>query len=89
MLAIISNPNGKDRNTFLEKLEKKLKVTYAGRYKTNINRISSQYNTEEFSNVVSQFKLIISMENAKYDTGITKKIVQGMMAQTITIYWGF
>jgi hypothetical protein len=88
VLAIISNPNGKDRNTFLEKLEKKLKVTYAGRYKTNINRISSQYNTEEFSNVVSQFKFIISMENARYDTGITEKIVHGMMAQTIPIYWG-
>ena len=28
------------------------------------------------------------MENTKYDTGITEKINNGMLAQTIPIYWG-
>lgn len=88
-LVIISNPNGKDRNKFLEKLEKKMHVTYAGRYKNNIGGLLIwDYNSEKFANFVSQYKFIISMENTRYDTGITEKIVHGMIAETIPIYWG-
>jgi hypothetical protein len=38
-LVIISNPNGKVRNKFLSLLEKKMNVTYAGRYKNNIGHL--------------------------------------------------
>ena len=88
-LVIISNPNGKVRNKFLSLLEKKMNVTYAGRYKNNIgNLLPWDYNKPEFKNFVSQFKFIISMENTRYETGITEKIVHGMLAQTIPVYWG-
>ena len=64
-------------------------VTYAGRYKNNIGGLLIwDYNKPEFHNYVSQFKFIISMENTRYETGITEKITHGMLAQTIPIYWG-
>ena len=89
VLVVVSNPNGIHRNTFLSALEKKVNVTYAGRYKNNIGRLLPwDYNTDEFKNYVSQFKFIVSMENTRYDTGITEKITHGMLAQTIPIYWG-
>ena len=89
VLVVISNPNGKTRNKFLSKLEKKMHITYAGRYKNNIGGLLHwDYNKPEFHNFVSQFKFIISMENTKYETGITEKITHGMLAQTIPVYWG-
>ena len=33
-------------------------------------------------------KFIVSMENTKYETGITEKIVHGMLADTIPVDWG-
>ena len=89
VLVVISNPNGKERNAFLSKLEKKMHVTYAGRYKNNIGGLLKyDYNKPEFRKYVSQFKFIVSMENTRYETGITEKITHGMLAQTIPIYWG-
>ena len=89
VLVVISNPNGKERNRFLSALEKKMNVTYAGRYKNNIGGLLPfHYNDEKFKDYVSQFKFIVSMENTKYDTGITEKITHGMLAQTIPVYWG-
>lgn len=89
VLVVISNPNGKVRNKFLSLLEKKMNVTYAGRYKNNTGSLLPyDYNTKEFKEYVSQYKFIISMENTRYETGITEKIVHGMLAQTVPVYWG-
>tara|TARA_B110000261_G_C13061705_1_gene348463 strand:+ start:67 stop:1749 length:1683 start_codon:yes stop_codon:yes gene_type:complete len=88
-LVIISNPKGEIRNKFLNLLEKKMNVTYAGRYKNNTgNLLPYDYNTKEFKEYVSQYKFIISMENTRYETGITEKITHGMLAQTVSVYWG-
>lgn len=87
--VIISNPGGQMRNAFLNELEKNMNVCYAGRYRNNIGKtIQSDYNTREFLDFVGQFKFIVSMENSKKDTYITEKIVHGMLAHTIPIYWG-
>ena len=87
--VIISNPGGIVRNTFLNELEKVIKIDYAGNYKNNIGScIKPAYNTEEFLNFVGQYKFIISMENSKEDTYITEKIIHGLLANTIPIYWG-
>ena len=88
-LVIISNPGGSVRNKFLEKLDKHFKVCYGGRYKNNIGGlIASQYNSKEFIKIVSQFKFIISMENSREDTYITEKVIHGLLAKTIPVYWG-
>lgn len=87
--VIISNPRGEMRNSFLNALENNFNVTYAGSYKNNIGaNIPYAYNTPEFSNFVSNFKFIISMENSRNDTYITEKVVHGLLASTIPVYWG-
>jgi len=87
--VIISNPGGSIRNSFLQELEKKFTVTYAGAFKNNIGgQITSQYNSKEFIEFVSQFKFIVSMENSRNDTYISEKIIHGLLSNTIPIYWG-
>ena len=90
IVVFISNPNGSDRNFFLEKLEKEFNVDYAGSYKNNIifNEIEPFYNNENFYSFISQYKFIISMENSDFDTYITEKITHGFYAGNIPIYWG-
>jgi len=87
--VIISNPIGKERISFLNKLEKKFKVCYAGRYKNNIGgSLNPQYNSKEFHSFVNQFKFIISMENSREDTYITEKLINGLLSNIIPVYWG-
>lgn len=87
--VIISNPNGYVRNVFLTKLEEKFKITYAGSYKNNIGKtIPYSYNSNEFIHFISNFKFIISMENSRNDTYITEKIIHGLLANIIPVYWG-
>jgi hypothetical protein len=88
ILAIISNSNGKERNFFLEQLEKVIPIDYAGSYKTNVPKIEEMYNTPEFIEKVSQYKFIVTMENSRGQTYITEKILHGFHAGTIPIYWG-
>jgi hypothetical protein len=52
--VVVSNPKGLVRNKFLNKLEKVMRVDYAGGYKNNI----------------------------------TEKVIHGLLAKTIPIYWG-
>jgi len=87
--VVVSNPKGLVRNKFLNKLEKVMRVDYAGGYNNNMNGcIPYAYNTPEFLAYVSQYKFIISMENSREDTYITEKVVHGLLAKTIPIYWG-
>lgn len=86
--AILSNSRGKERNLFIEKLEKLIPIDYAGKYKTNVDILHEQYNTPDFSNFVSQYKFIITMENSREDTYITEKIIHGFTSGIIPIYWG-
>lgn len=89
ILVLISNPGGIIRNEFLDKLEKRFNVTYAGRYKNNIGgTLKGDYNSLYLKSYMSQFKFIVTMENSKMDTYITEKICHGFVSQTIPIYWG-
>ena len=87
--VVVSNSKGFVRNKFLNKLEKVMHVDYAGGYKNNMNGcIPYAYNTPEFLAYVSQYKFIISMENSREDTYITEKVIHGLLAKTIPVYWG-
>lgn len=90
VLIIISNPSGHIRNKFIDKLEQSgLQITFGGNYKNNTNGpISHYYNTEEFNNIVKQHKFMISMENSQEDTYITEKVIHGIRAGTVPVYWG-
>ena len=87
--VIITNPGGQMRNSFLNKLEQSFKVTYAGGYKNNIGAsIQCPYNSNEYFKFIGQFKFIITMENSRNETYITEKLINGLLANTIPVYWG-
>jgi hypothetical protein len=90
VLVMISNPNGQFRSRFLEALEASdLKITYAGRYKNNIGcPFKSAFGTPEFNAFASQFKFIVTMENSQQENYITEKVLQGLFAENVPIYWG-
>ena len=86
--AIITNPNGKERNWILEKIEEKIPIDYGGNYKNNIPIIKEVYNTPSFLEKISEYKCIITMENSRGETYITEKITHGLRAGIVPIYWG-
>jgi hypothetical protein len=90
VLVMISNPNGQVRSHFLQALETSdLKITYAGRYKNNIGgSFTHSFGTHEFNTFASQFKFIVTMENSQQENYITEKVLQGLFAENIPIYWG-
>ena len=88
-VVFISNPGGHIRNTFLDRLEKHMNVTYAGNYRNNIGgAIQDGYHTKGFHDYISQFQFVITMENSSLDTYITEKVFHGLFAETIPVYWG-
>jgi hypothetical protein len=87
--VIISNGNDSEgRNYFLDQLDQKVKVDYAGGYKNNVERINDFHCSPGFIDFISKYKIIITMENSKNDNYITEKILQGFAANIIPVYWG-
>ena len=86
--AVISNDSSIERNHILNKLEKKFHINYAGKFRNNVKRIEGGFNNESILNFYSQHKFVICIENAKQETYITEKIINGFLAKTIPIYWG-
>ena len=86
--SVISNSAGNDRNRFIDELEKVMKVDHLGSYRSNAPRITEYYGSDEFIEKISEYKFIISMENSRGETYITEKILHGLKAGIIPIYWG-
>ena len=64
--VVVSNPNGPVRNKFLERLEKRCKVTYMGRYKNNVGQLLPfDYNDDRFISLISKFKFIVRWKIVK------------------------
>jgi hypothetical protein len=86
--VLISNNDSEGRNVFLSHLEQRVKIDYAGSYKNNVKKLEAPHCSKEFIQFVSQYKIIISMENSKNKDYITEKILHGFSANTIPVYWG-
>ena len=87
--VIISNGGDQEgRNLFIEELNKKVHIDYAGLYKNNVERVKDSHCSPGFIDFVSQYKIIITMENSKNNNYITEKILEGFAANTIPVYWG-
>ena len=87
--VIISNGNDSEgRNFYIEQLEKRVQIDYAGNYKNNVEKPKGEHCSPEFIDFVSQYKIIIAMENSKNNNYITEKILHGFSANTIPVYWG-
>ena len=88
--AIISNPCGQVRNTFIDLLEARgVHVINGGSYKNTLGyTIPGPYNSKYMIDFISQYKFVISMENSYGEYYISEKIIHGFVAGTVPIYWG-
>ena len=87
--AVISNGSLNERTAFLDKLEQRLPVLYGGSYKNNIGRkVEGNFASNNLLNFYKNTKFVITMENAKIGHYITEKLINGLRAGTIPIYWG-
>lgn len=87
--AVISNGSLNERTAFLDKLEQRFPVLYGGSYKNNIGRkIEGNFASNNLLNFYKNTKFVITMENTKIGHYITEKLINGLRAGTIPIYWG-
>jgi hypothetical protein len=85
---IVSNGASQIRNCMFEILNSYKKVDSYGLYKNNMGyRLPFGYWTEEYRNILGQYKFIICFENTKIGTYSTEKIVNPYLSGTIPIYW--
>lgn len=86
--AVISNGGGAQRNHILERINRRIPIDFAGRYRTNVDIITEPYHTDAFSRKIGEYKFVVAMENSVGETYITEKITHGFYADTIPIYFG-
>jgi hypothetical protein len=87
--AVIGYHHDSARCHFLDALEKRMPVLYGGRYKNNIGgMIEGNFASNSLHNFYKGSKFVITMENTKTGHYITEKLVNGLRAGIIPIYWG-
>ena len=86
--AVISNGGGAQRNHILSRIDQRIPIDFAGRYRTNVDIITEPYHTDAFSRKIGEYKFVVAMENSVGETYITEKITHGFYADTIPIYFG-
>ena len=87
--VIISNAyDDEGRTFFIDQLEKFVHIDYAGAYKNNVPRIEHSHSSPKFIEYLSNYKVIISMENSKNNNYITEKLINAFAANVIPVYWG-
>ena len=87
-VIISDGHDSESRNYFLDCLDKRVKVDYAGHYKNNTELVTHAHCSPGFIEFVSQYKVIITMENSKDTNYITENILNGFAANTVPVYWG-
>jgi hypothetical protein len=86
---IFSNPKCQIRNKIFEKLNQYKKVNSMGGFLNNVgDTIKYPYWSNEYFDLLGNYKFIICCENTKIATYSTEKIVNPYLGRTIPIYWG-
>jgi hypothetical protein len=86
---IVSNGNSQPRVTMFHICSKYKQVDSYGGYNNNMGgTLKCGYHSQEYLDVLSQYKFIICFENTKKGTYITEKIVNPYLAGIIPVYWG-
>jgi len=85
---IVSNGNCYARNRMFDILTQYKKVESWGKFANNMGEVLPyDYWSPEFIQFISNYKFIICLENSKFGTYSTEKIVNPYLANTIPIYW--
>lgn len=87
---ILSNGHhGKERLEFFNTIKKEMTVFSGGKYENNIGGgIPGSYNSTEMVDFYRRGKFAITMENADKPYYITEKLVNGIRAGVVPVYWG-
>jgi len=87
--AVLSNGGGHYRNSFLNALEKVVRIDYGGSYKNNLGkRIEGVHSNSKLIDFYKEYKFVFAMENSKGDYYITEKLYNALKSGGIPIYWG-
>ena len=88
---IVSNHKCKERNIFFELLQKKIgNIHSMGKWKKNIDIIIPERvkHQDEYFNLLSKYKYMITFENTSKEYYHTEKIWNAVRSGTVPIYWG-
>ena len=89
VLVLITNPTSEKRTRVLDRLHAaNIPVAYAGGFRQNVPRLLCQQGTPEFHDQVKECRFIASFENETMDHQITEKMLHGLNAGIMPIYWG-
>ncbi len=83
--AVVSNQDTAVINNIINKIHCRIPVDKYG--DDNIQLVHA-YNTQEFRDIIGEYKFVIAMDTSVGDAYITEKITHGLLANTIPIYWG-
>jgi hypothetical protein len=87
---IVSNGyHGKERLEFFNTAKKEMPVFSGGKYENNVGFVvPGSYNSSEMVDFYRRGKFAITMENNDKPYYITEKLVNGIRADVIPVYWG-
>lgn len=87
---ILSNGyHGKERLEFFNTIKKEMTLYSGGKYENNIGgQVPGSYNSNEMNDFYRRGKFAITMENADKPYYITEKLVNGLRAGVVPVYWG-
>ncbi len=80
---LVSNPKGKERNEFYEKLSKYKKVDSGGSYMNNIGG-----RVKDKDVFIKSYKFVLAFENASYNGYASEKLIEPLLVNSLPIYWG-
>ena len=87
---ILSNGyHGKERLEFFNTIKKEMTLYSGGKYENNVGgQVSGSYNSTAMNDFYRRGKFAITMENADKPYYITEKLVNGLRAGVVPVYWG-
>lgn len=87
---VVSNPDCNIRNYIFQQLSKYKHVDSMGKFAKNCTILDNikSYSSQEYYDIISEYKFIICCENKSRDFYITEKIYNAFRSGTVPIYWG-
>jgi hypothetical protein len=85
---IVSNPDARVRNNIFDRLNTYKRIDSYGRHRNNMQyQFLPPYWSQEYLDLISQYKFMLCFENNKTGTYMTEKIVNAYLANIVPLYW--